>query len=68
MMIYSDGAIEAMNSDFKLYGKDRFFASFLANREMAPGSLVKRLRKDLSAFVGNARQNDDITIFVTHLG
>jgi sigma-B regulation protein RsbU (phosphoserine phosphatase) len=61
LLLYTDGVHEAMNGAGEMYGMDRLLAA--AARAAAGGdSLVAALRDDLSRFVADTEQHDDITL------
>jgi len=63
LVLCTDGVFEATNLVGEQFGAVRFENS-LAMGSSHPGSLTKRLLADLSAYVGEAPQSDDITIIV----
>lgn len=64
LFLYTDGVTEAENGSFELFGEERL-TSVLANKRDAQGYLDDT-RAAVSNFVGEATQNDDITILVIH--
>jgi len=64
LFIFTDGLIEAVNEEGGEYGEARLLGCLsLVQREMAADTL-RRVMADVSAFVGYARQHDDITCLV----
>lgn len=62
LFVYTDGVAEATDSQNQLYGTDRMLAAL--NRQKGAGceALLRGLRTDINAFVGDAPQFDDITM------
>lgn len=65
---FTDGVMEAINTDGDQYGMDRLYATLSESAEKSPGILVKQVRKNVSSFVGSARQSDDITMLAARIG
>ena len=68
LFLYTDGIVEAEDTDGNFYGKERLKAFLDANasqplREMFPG-----LRADITAFARGAEQSDDITMLALRIG
>jgi serine phosphatase RsbU (regulator of sigma subunit) len=64
VVLYSDGAVEAMNSQNELYGFERFLASIEEGKALGAEALLEKLFHDISQYVGNAEPHDDLTIMV----
>ena len=64
-IFYSDGVIEALNSEEEMYGTERL-KSVLAEapQHLSAEELIEYTFKDIQAFVQTAEQYDDITIVV----
>ena len=62
LFCYTDGVIEAMNTDRQQYGADRLLETLGNAGELDPQPLVKHVRKDLTGFVAGAKQSDDLTM------
>ena len=62
LFVYTDGVAEATDSRNQLYGTDRMLSAL--NRQKGAGceELLRGLRADIDAFVGDAPQFDDITM------
>lgn len=58
---YTDGLTEARSQKDELYTRSRLDALFVP-QPFTAGHLLKRIQSDLSAFVGTAPQNDDVTM------
>jgi sigma-B regulation protein RsbU (phosphoserine phosphatase) len=65
---YTDGVIEAMNTEQEQFGTDRFLDTLLQTRALSPQSIVKRVRKAVSQYAGGAAQSDDITLLAAKIG
>jgi len=59
LFIWSDGIIEARNSDGELFGEDRLFSIF---RKTEDQPLFKLILDDVEEFVGETGADDDITL------
>lgn len=62
LFVYTDGVSEAMNGDKKFYGMDRIVDVLNAQEMMDPEHLIHQVSDDIQAFVGDAKQFDDITM------
>ena len=62
MFVYTDGVPEATNSASELFGTDRMLSALNRDTSAAPKELLKNVRGDIDAFVGDAPQFDDITM------
>jgi sigma-B regulation protein RsbU (phosphoserine phosphatase) len=68
LFLYTDGIVEAENSEGEFYGKDRLKAFLDANSSLPPREMIDRFRDDIAAFAGNAEQSDDITMMALRVG
>lgn len=64
LLIYTDGVIEAFDVDDVEYGEPRLRRLLLAVPPESAAETLKRLMGDVDAFVGPARQHDDVTCLV----
>ena len=62
LYLYTDGVTEAADVSERLYGEDRLQNTLNANVGLAPEELILEVQKDISVFVGEADQSDDITM------
>ena len=64
-IFYTDGIIEALNSEEEMYGTERL-KSVLAEapQHLSAEEIIQHIFKDIQAFVQTAEQYDDITIVV----
>ena len=66
IFLYTDGLTEAERTDGSLYGKDRLMAEArraAAVGRLLPNDLVTHYQESIAAFVGDAEQSDDLTMF-----
>lgn len=64
LVLYTDGITEAMNSHEELYGDSRFEASLKKTVGQPIQQKVESILADVKAFVQDASQSDDITLFL----
>ena len=62
VFLYTDGVPEATNASEELYGTERMLAALNRSPGAEPDELLKNLRADVDAFVGDAPQFDDLTM------
>jgi sigma-B regulation protein RsbU (phosphoserine phosphatase) len=62
LILASDGAIEALNTEGEFYDIDRFTDSISRHAEKDVGELLRSLYSDLRQFIGSAELSDDITM------
>ena len=62
LFLYSDGLVEANNSEAKLFGMDRTLAALNEDPEAGPEATLKAVTRAVDAFVGQAPQFDDLTM------
>jgi sigma-B regulation protein RsbU (phosphoserine phosphatase) len=63
-VLYTDGIIEAMNSDGEQYSFESLAKVVLKNAHLSPNDLIDKIKADLKVFVGNAPQHDDQTLLL----
>ena len=63
LIIYSDGATEAMDRDGEEFGEARFIRSLKENRQLSPGDLLTKLVATVQQFTGGS-QTDDLTLVI----
>jgi sigma-B regulation protein RsbU (phosphoserine phosphatase) len=61
-LIYTDGITEAMNSDEMMFGEQRLKNVVSKSLHLDLTDLVNSIREELSRFVGNEPQFDDLTL------
>jgi sigma-B regulation protein RsbU (phosphoserine phosphatase) len=64
MVFYTDGVVEAMDSNGEVYGFERLIASVDKARDLPVGGVLEQLLDDVRRHVGSAAQHDDLTIVV----
>jgi serine phosphatase RsbU (regulator of sigma subunit) len=64
LLIFTDGVVEAVNDAGEEYREGRLLASIQSAPNESSDATLKSIMADLSAFVGLARQHDDITCLV----
>ena len=62
LFIYTDGVAEATNNDSHMFGTDRMLNALNRHTDLDSKSRLKRIKKEIDAFVGDAPQFDDITM------
>ncbi len=67
LLLYSDGVVEAMDEKTQPFGEDRMMSSLSEHLDRPTPEIVKALRKEISQFVGAAKQSDDITILAIEI-
>lgn len=61
LVIFTDGVVEAENQQQDEYGEPRLLAALHSGLALKPAVLLTSVMNDLSRFVGNAPQHDDVT-------
>ena len=61
-VLFSDGVSEAMNATEDFYGEDRLLMALSASAGTSAADTVETVLADVRAFVGGAKQSDDITV------
>jgi hypothetical protein len=61
LAIFTDGVIEAENTQQEEYGEARLMMMLHSGAMMSPATLLNSIMADLDRFVGNAPQHDDVT-------
>lgn len=64
LIIFTDGVVEAEDSNAAEYGETRLLAMINAYAGTTPAVMLARIMEDIDRFVGNAPQHDDITCVV----
>ena len=63
LFLYTDGLTEAENSAHEQFGEQRMGERMAVIGGKTPRELVEDMRKAVQAFVGEAEQSDDLTMF-----
>jgi hypothetical protein len=64
LVMYSDGITEARNEAGEFYGLDRFTALCRECRSLAPQPFGERVLAAVTAFEGDARRRDDLSLVI----
>ena len=67
LFIFTDGLMEAVNGADEEYGEGRLLAQIQAVPAESSDATLQRIMADVNAFVGQARQHDDITALVLRI-
>ena len=62
IFVYTDGAPEAANSEFELFGEERLLDALNRDPEAEPGDVLRNVSRAIDNFVIDAEQFDDITM------
>ena len=62
LYVYTDGVPEATNAHDELFGAERMVAALNRDPNAAPDALLRNVREEIDAFVGDAPQFDDFTM------
>ncbi len=62
LFLYTDGITEATRSDGTMFGEERLLESLSSTGRSPPGEVLAKVGSDVSAFVGEADQYDDMTM------
>ncbi len=66
LYVYTDGVPEATDASETLFGPERMLAALNRDPAAAPEALLRTVRQEIDAFVGDAPQFDDITMLCLH--
>lgn len=64
LCLFTDGITEYRNGDGEEFGEKRFRRALVQASAMAPDATISHVLETLSAFAGNAVQEDDLTLVV----
>ena len=62
LYLYTDGVTEATDLSENLYGEERLEKILNADLNLLPEQLISAVRQNISQFIGEADQSDDITM------
>lgn len=62
IFLYTDGVTEATNEDDALYGEERLLSFLNTLGDISSQEICNAVKKDVSRFVGETPQSDDITM------
>ncbi|MBX7066517.1 MAG: PP2C family protein-serine/threonine phosphatase [Parachlamydiales bacterium] len=64
LVLYTDGIVEAHDSENRLYGKNRFYEILVKKQKSTAQQLADRIIEEVRLFSGGAPQHDDMTLLV----
>jgi sigma-B regulation protein RsbU (phosphoserine phosphatase) len=64
LFMYTDGLVEAMNSEREQYGLDRVISRLIMYSDTDCGRIIDEIMDDVRGFTGGKPFEDDVTIFV----
>ena len=67
LFLYTDGLTEAENSAHELFGEERVNNEWLKLKDESPQQIIETMQAEVKAFVGEAEQSDDLTMFAVRL-
>jgi len=67
LFLYTDGVIEATDTDHQLFGKARLTEFLSRSRKNEPQMIVDQLLEEIHLFCGGASQADDLTLLAIGL-
>ena len=62
LFVYTDGVPEATDKDNNMFGTERMIAALNKNKDASIKETIEIVRSDVSDFVKDAEQFDDITM------
>jgi sigma-B regulation protein RsbU (phosphoserine phosphatase) len=62
LLLYTDGAVEAMNFEGQPFGRGRLLEALRAYGSLTPQQTLRNIRWDIRRFAGLADQSDDLTL------
>jgi phosphoserine phosphatase RsbU/P len=68
LFVFTDGVVEAVNDAGEEYGEMRLLPCIQTSPPESADEMLKRVMTEVNAFVGYARQHDDITCLVLRVG
>lgn len=68
LLLYTDGLTEATRDGGELFGEERVLEHLSGEgEELSAESLANRMTEEVSTFVGESEQSDDLTLLVVKL-
>jgi sigma-B regulation protein RsbU (phosphoserine phosphatase) len=64
LLMYTDGATEAMNEAYDLFGKDRLCKVLLEHKSAGTEEIQSSINNAISKFIGSTEPSDDVTLVV----
>jgi sigma-B regulation protein RsbU (phosphoserine phosphatase) len=68
LLLFTDGIVEAENSEGKQFGDRRFLKSFLKVAKTSPEEIISQILKDAYDYYQDVPPNDDITLVAVKQG
>jgi sigma-B regulation protein RsbU (phosphoserine phosphatase) len=62
VLLYTDGATEALNADGDEFGPERLVHSLRTSANGSAANVIRQITDDIKSFVGSYPQHDDITL------
>ena len=62
LFLYTDGLTEAKNTQHEMFGLKRVMPLLDASTDLMPAQLLKKMRDEVTTYVGDAEQSDDLTM------
>lgn len=67
LILYTDGIVEALNSNNIFYGSHRLNNILSKNKQESAMDILDAVSNDIDAFIGSAKQHDDMTMVIIKL-
>ena len=67
LVLYTDGIVEALNENHTSYGTHRLNNLLKKNKDMSAPEILQELSRDVSTYIGEAKQHDDMTMMIIKL-
>lgn len=64
IVLYTDGIVEALNSNHNFYGAKRLNNLLLQNKKKSAADILEEISFDVKSYVADAEQHDDMTMLV----
>jgi sigma-B regulation protein RsbU (phosphoserine phosphatase) len=64
VILYTDGIVEAMDGEEKIFGFDRLMEMVRGKQTLSADSLLKEILDQVGEFAAGAEQHDDLTVIV----
>jgi sigma-B regulation protein RsbU (phosphoserine phosphatase) len=64
LVVFTDGVVEALNSEGQEFGDDRLLELLHVDRSLPPAALLDRVMTAVREFTANVEQHDDITALI----
>lgn len=67
LILYTDGIVEAQNNINDFYGSEKLRSSLMRHLKQSSANILRYSIKEVTEFIGSARQHDDMTMMVIRL-